>query len=178
VSPTKAPGMNRNNNKRSSITLDSQQSLLMAINRFVQAVDTMDDTVMIPCRLRDMQVDSVPAIEDNNNNTKAVIPAHPLNGDLYHFYAMLHALRSEISAGTASSIAEEEVCDNEESTNNNEDPVHESARKTAASFRYHLKGLFGLLHQMTETAKYLSSRYEKEVTSAQNGISSVSSFNM
>lgn len=158
--------------------LDSQQSLLMAINRFVQAVDTMDDTVMIPCRLRDMQVDTVPAaIEDQNNNTKAVIPAHPLNGDLYHFYAMLHALRSEIIAGPANSN-EEEVCDNDENANNHEDAVHESARKTAASFRYHLKGLFGLLHQMTETAKYLSSRYEKDVTSAQSGISSVSSFNM
>ncbi|XP_035825877.1 mid1-interacting protein 1A [Aplysia californica] len=173
-------GMNNNNNKRSSIALDSQQSLLTAINRFVQAVDTMDDTVMIPCRLRDMPVDSLPNVLEENNNNKAVVPALGMNGDLYHFYAMLHAIRSEITAGPQNSN-EEEQCDNASACNDensNDDPINESARKTAASFRYHLRGLFGLLHQMTETAKYLSTRYEKEVTSAQNGVSSVSSFNM
>jgi len=168
-------GMNINSR---SISAESQQSLLTALNRFVKAVENMDDTVMIPCKLRDIPIESLPNILEENNNSKAVIPAHHLNGDLYHFYAMLQALRSEIIAGPQSQ-SEEEVCDNDEiSTDRDQDPIHESARKTASTFRFHLQGLFGLLHQMTETAKFLSSRYETEVTSAQSGISSVSSFNM
>jgi hypothetical protein len=132
----------------------------------------MDDAVMIPCRLRDIPVDTVaiPNVREVNNN-KAVIPSVHLSGDLYQFYVMLHAIRSEITAGPN---IEEEV------NNMADDQASESdnARKTASSFRYHLRGLFGVLHQMTETAKMLSSRYEREVSSTQNGISSVSSFNM
>lgn len=36
----------------------SQQSLLSALHRFVDAVDYMDETVMIPSRLRDMDISS------------------------------------------------------------------------------------------------------------------------
>uniref|UniRef100_A0A0B7BEH6 Mid1-interacting protein 1 n=1 Tax=Arion vulgaris TaxID=1028688 RepID=A0A0B7BEH6_9EUPU len=172
-------GMNSNN--RLSITsFDGQQSLLSAINRFVQAVDAMDDVVMIPCRLRDIPVDSVavPNVREVNNN-KAVIPAANLNGDLYNFYVMLHAIRSEIIAGPKTYDDERNIDNFTDDTFNEADPISENARKTAASFRYHLRGLFGLLHQMTETAKFLSSRYEKEITSTQTDVStSVSSFNM
>ncbi|CAL1547206.1 unnamed protein product [Lymnaea stagnalis] len=172
-------GMGNNGRRRTNPSIDGQQSLLTAINRFVQAVDLMDDTVMIPCRLRDIPVESipVPCIEEENNN-KAVIPAIPVSGDLYHFYAMLHAIRSEITAGPLPNLNDEEQNDNTDDSVDGDDPIGENARKTAAAFRYHLRGLFGLLHQMTETAKFLSSRYEREVTSTQNGISSVSSFNM
>lgn len=170
-------GIGNHGRRRSNMSLDGQQSLLTVINRFVQAVDMMDDTVMIPCRLRDIPVESmsISNMHEENNN-KAVVPALPVSGDLYHFYAMLHAIRSEITAGPPN-INDEEQNDNTDDSVD-EDPIGENAKKTAEAFRYHLRGLFGLLHQMTETAKYLSSRYESEVTSTQNGISSVSSFNM
>lgn len=164
------------NSKRTSFNMDGQQSLLSAINRFVQAVDSMDDTVMIPCRLRDLPVDSVASVCEENNN-KAVVPAAHLNGDLYDFYVMLHAIRSEIIAGPKATSIDENVDNLTEHVNAN-DTVSENARKTAAAFRFHLRGLFGLLHQLTETAKVLSSRYERDVTAAQTGVSSVSSFNM
>ncbi|KAI8743728.1 mid1-interacting protein 1-B [Biomphalaria glabrata] len=165
------------NRRRSTPSTDGQQSLMTAINRFVQAVDLMDDTVMIPCRLRDIPVESIPipCLQEENNN-KAVIPAIPVSGDLYHFYAMLHAIRSEIIAGPLP-IVDDDQSDNTDDSVDESDPIGENAKKTAAAFRYHLRGLFGLLHQMTETAKYLSNRYEREVT-CHNGISSVSSFNM
>ncbi|CAG5127213.1 unnamed protein product [Candidula unifasciata] len=171
-----------NFSRRSSLTVDGQ-SLLGAVNRFVQAVDAMDDTVMIPCRLRDIPVDSsvsIPSVREENNNNKALIPVLQLNGDLYQFYVMLHAIKSEIITGPN---PEEEIQNSNivsssiDEKINGSDPVNENARKTAASFRFHLRGLFGVLHQMTETANFLSSRYEREITS-QNGVSSVSSFNM
>ena len=166
-------GLN-SNSRRSSLAVDGQQSLLHAIKNFVQAVDSMDETVMIPCRLRDIPVEAVSAVPEVNNN-KAVVPTNILNGDLYSFYVMLHAIRKEITVGPH--LSEEES--NEDSDDSlNDDPSDENARKTAAAFRYHLRGLFGILHQMTESAKVLSSRYEREVSSAQSGISSVSSFSL
>ena len=167
--------MNANNRINKVSSTSDNQSLLNAINKFVQAVETMDDTVMIPCKLRDIPIEGLPQEIEENNNSKAIVPANALNGDLYHFYAMLQAIRSEIAAGPKS---EEEVNDNDEISTAEIDPIQEQARATASRFRHHLRGLFGVLHQMTETAKLLSSRYEKEVSSAQSGIASVSSFNM
>lgn len=166
-----------NNSRRSSLAIDGQQSLLNAIKNFVQAVDSMDETVMIPCRLRDIPVESVAAATPEVNNNKAVISTHQLNGDLYNFYVMLHAIRKEITVGPNINDEESNNEDSDDSVNEN-DPSNENARKTAAAFRYHLRGLFGILHQMTETAKVLSSRYEREVSSTQSGISSVSSFSL
>ncbi|GFO48823.1 mid1-interacting protein 1a [Plakobranchus ocellatus] len=168
-----------NSSRRSSLAIDGQQSLLNAIKNFVQAVDTMDETVMIPCRLRDIPVDNSSVAVSTSpevNNNKAVIPTYQVNGDLYNFYAMLHAIRKEITVGP--NLNDEESIENSDENMNENDPSNENARKTAAAFRYHLRGLFGLLHQMTETAKVLSSRYEKEVSSTQSGISSVSSFSL
>lgn len=163
-------------NSNLRLSADNSQSLLTAIHKFVQAVDIMDDTVMIPCRLRDVPIDL--KLKEENNN-KAVVPAIPMSGDLYHFYAMLQAIRKEIVAGPSASSDGEESLDSESDlSDDNGNNDNEQAKKTATAFRYHLRGLFGLLHQMTETAKYLSSRYETEISPSQNAISSVSSFNM
>ncbi|XP_071085845.1 mid1-interacting protein 1A-like [Haliotis cracherodii] len=143
----------------------NQQSLLAALNRFVQAVNAMDDTVMIPCRLRDMEVSARPEITVENNN-RAVLPTIPAGSDLYSFYSMLNAIKQEIIVGPQVGASEEAMKEESESDDNG------NSRKTAAAFRHHLKGLFDLLHHLTETAKYLSSRYENDVTQT----SSVSSF--
>ncbi|XP_046550737.1 mid1-interacting protein 1A-like [Haliotis rubra] len=144
----------------------NQQSLLAALNRFVQAVNAMDDTVMIPCRLRDMEVTARPEITVENNN-KAVLPTLPAGADLYSFYSMLNAIKQEIITGPPAGVSEEATKEESESDDNGN-----NSRKTAAAFRHHLKGLFDLLHHLTETARYLSSRYENDVTQT----SSVSSF--
>uniref|UniRef100_A0A0B7AS55 Uncharacterized protein n=1 Tax=Arion vulgaris TaxID=1028688 RepID=A0A0B7AS55_9EUPU len=86
----------------------------------------MDDTVMIPCRLRDIPVDTVviPNVREENNN-KAVLPTVNLNGDLYQFYVMLHAIKSEIIAGS-NKTTEESFTDDQV---NESDPVNDAARK-------------------------------------------------
>lgn len=145
-------------------TDNNQQSLLSALNRFVQAVNAMDDTVMIPCRLRDMEVDGKPEITVENNN-RTVVPTLPAGADLYSFYSMLNAIREEIISGPKPGSTEDASKEGENDKDNN-------SRKTAAAFRHHLRGLFDLLHHLTETATYLSSRYENDVSPT----SSVSSF--
>ncbi|XP_041355145.1 mid1-interacting protein 1A-like [Gigantopelta aegis] len=154
----------------------TQQSLLTALSRFVQAVDAMDDAVMIPSKLRDMEVlhiddDIIREVNNNNssssnsNNTKALLPALPAGADMYSFYSMLNAVKSEIITGPSNETADEN-CDSTAA-----DDAVVNVRKTAQAFRHHLSGLFDVLHQMTETAKYLKCRYETEVTQSSSKVS-------
>ena len=146
----------------------TQQSLLTALSRFVQAVDAMDDAVMIPSKLRDMEVthsddDVIREVNNNNNNSdgKFWLPKLPAGADMYSFYSMLNAVKSEIMTGPP----------NEEPDETCEDSTTVNVRKTAQAFRHHLSGLFDVLHQMTETAKYLKCRYETEVTQSSSKVS-------
>lgn len=131
-----------------------QTSLLTVLNNYVQAVDDMDETVMIPSKLKDMEITSNPEITVENNN-KALLPTVTPGTDLFSFYRLLNVIKQEIITGPQSDDEEEEAHDGEQTDT--------AARKTAAAFRHHLTGLFNVMHQMTETAKYLTNRYETEV---------------
>jgi len=146
----------------------NQSSLLTVLNKFVQAVDSMDDTVMIPVRLKDMEITSTnrPVITEENNN-KALLPMVSQGTDLYSFYGLLKTIKNDLIVGKQEKI-DETAADTEgvhegESGATLTETADMSAKKTAAAFRHHLTGLFTLLHEMTETANYLSNRYESEV---------------
>lgn len=166
--------------RRPSSTTDSvgQQSLLTALNQFVHAVNAMDDIVMIPSRLRDLEA-TLPEIseEENNNNAKAVaVPSIQSGMDLYRCYSMLHAIRDEIIDGSKSEEDEAAAAAGESA--DDLDDTTAASRKTANMFRFHLRGLFNLLHQLTATAKFLGSRYERDVSQTQNQTVSTFSLNM
>lgn len=226
----------------------SQQSLLSALHRFVDAVDYMDETVMIPSRLRDMDISSdewITNVSGKNGHIHSAPPSPTflnvgsskrrnsteqqqavMSGNstdeqnLYNFYNLLKAIKHEVVSGTPAlheagvghgicggggggqlpyemepsedysimpamcspSLADEEdevsAVDTEEDTDSvisdTSSGAEDSSRKVASSFRHHLRSLFGLLHQFTQTAKYLSHRYESEV--GQSSASQVSSF--
>ena len=153
---------NFNRLPRQSDDCQSTQSLLSAMNKFVHAINVMDDTVMIPSRLKDIPVtDEKSAC--NTNTSLALIPAqkagiHP-SGDLYSFYTMLNAIKAELVRGPT------EEDDEAEEVQGKETPGHidEQSRQTAAMFRHHLKGLFNLLHQLTDSANHLTGRYQQEL---------------
>ncbi|KAH3810993.1 mid1-interacting protein 1-like [Dreissena polymorpha] len=155
-----------------------RQSLMTALNTFVDAVNTMDDKVMVPSRLRDMELrGEMPnsssihrlntTLEENNNNPSPV-PFSPRCGeDLYSYYNMINAVKSELITGTKaktpsdSSLEMEFLSDDSSDDSLSTDPAH----KTARAFQYHLQGLFSVLHQLTDTAKYLGDAYEQQVDS-------------
>ena len=159
--------------RRASSTTDvvGQQSLLTALNRFVTAVNAMDDIVMIPSRLRDLETTAVPELaEENNNNDQTVaVPSIESGMDLYRCFSMLHAIRDEIIDGSRDD--EDQSGASGELSEEDSDDETAASRKTANMFRYHLRGLFGLLHQLTATAQYLGSRYERDVTQTQPTLS-------
>lgn len=83
--------MNNLNNKmrklgsREEARIFSQQSVLSAMDRFVLAVDNMNETVMVPSRLMDMSA-------DNKISTTPSI-------DLHAFYTMLNTVKTELIWG-------------------------------------------------------------------------------
>ncbi|KAK7483889.1 hypothetical protein BaRGS_00024906 [Batillaria attramentaria] len=164
--------------RRSSSSTDfvGQQSLLTALNQFVHAVNAMDDIVMIPSRLRDLEGTLPEISEEENNNKTVAIPSIQSGMDLYRCYSMLHAIRDEIIDGSKSE--EDEAAAAAGETGDDIDGTTAASRKTANMFRFHLRGLFSLLHQLTATAKFLGSKYERDVTQTQNQAVSTFSLNM
>lgn len=149
----------------------TSQSLLSALNRFVHAVDSMEDTVMIPSRLKDVQVprEITPPQGETEQNLNPVVEG----SDLFECYSLINSIKSELMSGPIkgeegfeSDVSSECSDDSEDST------ASDTCRKTADEFRYHLQGLFGLLHQLTGTAKFITNKYENEVEQMNRSIGS------
>eukprot|EP00106_Octopus_bimaculoides_P014949 XP_014782391.1 PREDICTED: mid1-interacting protein 1-B-like isoform X2 [Octopus bimaculoides] len=199
----------------------THQSIVSALSNFVTAVNHMDSTVMIPSRLRDMEVlqESNPIINSNSDPYHSYsappspsasissIPALSVNlklkphnqrrysaeqstlmgtgsdaKNLYNFYSMLKAIKQEVTCGnleddclespteqdrdqdqevdstSTMDISDEDDC---ASVGSNSSGSEELPRNVANSFKFHLRGLFNLLQDFTETAKYLSHRLEE-----------------
>lgn len=133
------------------------QSIVKALDNFLNAVNHMKDIVMVPSRLKDLTL----AIQiPSGGPGGAVVPGPGAREqmDLFTFYRMLHAVRTELvcGAGEAEMMTEVDVGDDQ-------------GQHIAAAFRQHLHGLFGILHQLTDTANYLSKRYQDEVEIPSNG---------
>jgi len=96
----------------------SNGSLLSTMERFVQTVDDMNETIMIPCRLMDLQFDeslAPPPEKVASNNSNMAIVGGPgaagskkggervlanLNGvDLYQFFTVLNNIKNDLMWG-------------------------------------------------------------------------------
>ncbi|XP_060593839.1 mid1-interacting protein 1-like [Ruditapes philippinarum] len=151
----------------------SSQSLMSVLNKFVETVNIMDEKVMVPSRLRDMQLNQNSNLEPTEeNNNMAVLPFTSGNGeDLYSYYEMINAVKGELLSGKGplsshriTSLSESDGDSDTLSDDSSDDGVQQdAATKTAQAFRHHLQGLFGLLHQLSDTAKFLGDAYEDQV---------------
>jgi len=70
---------------------------------------------------------------------------------------MLNAIRTELIRGHTSESEDDEE-DGEKNGQMTE--ADEQAKQLASNFRHHLKGLFSVLHQLTESAQCLTKRYQ------------------
>ena len=137
-----------------------KQSLMNTINKFLGAVSVMDEKVMIPSKLKDMSLDSNSTVNAEENNNVALLPMGSQGQDLYSHYVMLNTIKKEILSGN---VSESDDMGSECSGDDSDDSYTDNARETAAAFRHHLQGLFGLLHQLTHSAKFLGEKYEGDV---------------
>lgn len=176
----------------------SQQSILSAMDRFVKSVLNMDSTVLVPSRLRDMDIES---------NQLQQIPSSLANTDLHSFYLMLNDVKKELLWGhatttttvastnlvpisgrssprelkhirqpsddslgslesTPSTCSDQDTdseADSLQSVQSDRDSIDEHTSHLAAAFRLHLQGLHSILHELADSADYLSSRYQEEI---------------
>jgi len=74
----------------------SQQSILSAMERFVKTVNNMNATVLVPSKLRDMDV---------SGKCATSIPPALANTDLYNFFVMLNDVKKELLWGPGTAAA-------------------------------------------------------------------------
>ena len=83
----------------------SQQSIFSAMDRFVKAVNNMDATVLVPSKLRDMEISSnggsngISSSHSSKVRLRRIPPALANTPDLYSFYIMLNEVKKELLWG-------------------------------------------------------------------------------
>ncbi|KAK7126640.1 hypothetical protein R3I94_017973 [Phoxinus phoxinus] len=131
---------------------NQKNSLFNSMNRFIGAVNNMDQTVMVPSLLRDVPLDQE---EEKEVNTFQ-------DGDMYGSYVLLKSIRNDIEWGVLQ--ADERRKDKHGVTTTLEvsriEPNDEDLEK---QFHFHLTGLHTVLSKLTRKANTLTNRYTKEI---------------
>ncbi|XP_056614983.1 mid1-interacting protein 1-B [Triplophysa dalaica] len=132
---------------------NQKNSLFNAMNRFIGAVNNMDQTVMVPSLLRDVLLEQEDEKEMNSFH----------NGDMYGSYVLLKSIRTDIEWGVLQ--ADERRKDKHGATTATLDvarvePDDENLEKL---FRFHLSGLHTVLAKLTRKANTLTNRYKQEI---------------
>ncbi|GJQ80326.1 hypothetical protein Trydic_g249 [Trypoxylus dichotomus] len=76
----------------------SHQSVFNVMEKFVRSVNTMDDTILVPCRLMDMKVgdEQDPTGPKQNSKSKHDINNTLNSADLLDLYNMLHSIKADL----------------------------------------------------------------------------------
>lgn len=96
---------------RNDDTEFSHQSILNVMEKFVKTVNTMDETILVPCRLMDMKVGdeqdpSQPKKHVSKN--KHTVQDTLQNADLFDVYNMLNSIKADLLWGPGQ-VPEEET---------------------------------------------------------------------
>ncbi|XP_003961653.1 mid1-interacting protein 1-B [Takifugu rubripes] len=144
-------------------TPNQKNSLFNAMNRFLGAVNNMDQTIMVPSLLRD-----VPLEEDKEINS---LKSDEDEGDMYSYYQLLKSIRRDMEWGiNAAGERRLEFTRMNSSTSSisfaslsSEEDEEEEDEDLEKRFQYHLTGLQGVLSKLTQQADTLTRRYKKEI---------------
>lgn len=144
---------------------NQKNNLFNAMNRFIGAVNNMDQTVMVPSLLRDVPVDE----ESEMSSLKSDVD----EGDMYSYYQLLKSIRSDIEWGVRCAAADERRKESMMITRTNSSASTSSSASSEEDdeededlekqFQYHLTGLQGVLSKLTQQANCLTKRYKKEI---------------
>ncbi|XP_018325646.1 uncharacterized protein LOC108737333 [Agrilus planipennis] len=79
----------------------SQQSILSAIGELVKAINLMDETILVPCRLMDLKVGDEQDPTSKNQNSKSKTTTQELlhSADLIDVYNMLNSIKVDLLWG-------------------------------------------------------------------------------
>ncbi|XP_069800917.1 mid1-interacting protein 1 [Dendropsophus ebraccatus] len=132
---------------------NQKHSLFNAMNRFIGAVNNMDQTVMVPSLLRDVHLDMEMKEEVTNSNGAA---NYYSRRDMHSYYILLKSIRNDIEWG----ILQGEDRKKDKVTHLEDSDGEEDLEKL---FHYHLAGLHTVLSKLTRKANLLTNRYKEEI---------------
>ncbi|MEQ2272742.1 hypothetical protein XENORESO_009779 [Xenotaenia resolanae] len=159
-------------------TPKQKNSLFNAMNRFMGAVNDMDQTILVPSLLRD-----VPLEEDREmGGLKSDVD----EGDMYSYYELLKSIRSDMEWGvrcasaderhtesmkiirshsSASTCSSASACSSisSSSASFSEEEDEGEDEDLQKQFQFHLTGLQGVLSKLTQQANSLTKRYKQEL---------------
>ncbi|KAM4731918.1 mid1-interacting protein 1A [Anableps anableps] len=156
-----------------SETSKQKNSLFNAMNRFIGAVNDMDQTILVPSLLRD-----VPLEEDRE---MGVLKSDVEEVDMYSYYELLKSIRSDMEWGVRCASADEKLkesmkvtrshssastCSSMSSSSTScseEEEDEEEDEDLQKQFQFHLTGLQGVLSKLTQQANLLTKRYKQEI---------------
>lgn len=148
-------------------TPKQKNSLFNAMNRFIGAVNNMDQTIMVPSLLRDVPLDEERELSS--------LKSEEDEGDMYSYYQLLKSIRTDIEWGVRCAAADERrkesmkitrvnssasISSSASSSSEEEDEEDEDLEK---QFQFHLTGLQGVLGKLTLQANSLTKRYKQEI---------------
>ncbi|XP_077393635.1 mid1-interacting protein 1A [Festucalex cinctus] len=162
-----------------------KNSLFNAMNRFLGAVNNMDQTVMVPSLLRD-----VPLGDDSELcGHKSDVDEGDV--DMYSYYQLLKSIRRDIewglrvspvvketpprltrmnsiasttsSSSFASTTSSSSFASSLSSASSEYDEDEEEEEDLQKQFQYHLAGLQGVLSKLTTQADSLTKRYKQSI---------------
>ncbi|XP_042562193.1 mid1-interacting protein 1A [Clupea harengus] len=144
-------------------TYTQKNSLLNAMNGFIGAVNNMDQTVMVPSLLRDVPLEHEKEQEERSTGNYL----RDAEVDMFGYYTQLKAIRNDIQWGALGRAEEMRRKEKEslaqEATRANDNEASEEDVDLEQLFRFHLKGLHGVLSKLTHQANDLTHRYKQEI---------------
>ncbi|KAM6958132.1 mid1-interacting protein 1-B-like [Tautogolabrus adspersus] len=152
-----------------SESYNQKNSLFNAMNRFIGAVNNMDQTVMVPSLLRDVPLDDTEDVKAPMTATNCPASNSPASdspasdspaylhqeGDMYGSYVLLKSIRNDIEWGV---LQGEER--RKEKLGVAEGLQEDDLEK---QFHFHLSGLHTVLSKLTRKADTLTTRYKEEI---------------
>lgn len=104
---------------RNDDTEFSNHSILNAMEKFVKSVNTMDETILVPCRLMDMKVgdeqDPSEPKKHISKNNKHTVQDILQSSDLFDVYNMLNSIKADLLWGPGQ-VPEEETTNANQTT--------------------------------------------------------------
>ncbi|XP_006109805.1 LOW QUALITY PROTEIN: mid1-interacting protein 1 [Myotis lucifugus] len=171
-------------------TYNQKHSLFNAMNRFIGAVNNMDQTVMVPSLLRDVPL-AEPGLDNDvgvevgggggclEERTAPAAGAGSANGgffapsrDMYSHYMLLKSIRNDIEWGVLHQPPQPAGSE-EGGTWKSKDILvdlshlegrgHRPEEDLEQQFHYHLAGWHTVLSKLTRKANILTNRYKQEI---------------
>lgn len=123
----------------------NKNSLLLTLRRYSSAVSDMEQTILLPSLLRDVPSDEVVDSEAAEETCR----------DLYSSYVMLKAIRNTVESSLVT--LDDQKNKNNAALNKTLEPLLDADPE--ALFRFHLRGLFSVMSDLTKKTQSLTVKY-------------------